>query len=155
MLWEHYLHWWESRMFLQQAYYKNSFFSVKDRLKPIPVDVFSEHVKSMHTERDQWFELEYGVSLGLAKLSDLKIGCAYKNSFLQAIESQIMKWPWSLKTKSATVLEIFFHVRDTQAMAKLTPLLPSQMISTECFWRRCQGGSILTTLMPAMLMYIE
>ena len=38
----------------------------RDRLKPIPVDGFSEHVKSMHAERDQWFEMEYDVrTIGL------------------------------------------------------------------------------------------
>jgi hypothetical protein len=35
---------------------------VQDRLKPVPVDEFSEHVQRMHADRDKWFELEYNVS---------------------------------------------------------------------------------------------
>ena len=36
--------------------------SEKDHLKAIPVDDFSEHVESMHSQRDQQLEMEYGVS---------------------------------------------------------------------------------------------
>ena len=38
------------------------FFLVQDRLKPLPVEMFGEHVQNMHSDRDKWFELEYNVS---------------------------------------------------------------------------------------------
>ncbi len=36
--------------------------SVKDRLKPVPLDEFGAHVCRMHADRDKWFEMEYNVS---------------------------------------------------------------------------------------------
>ena len=39
-----------------------SFISVQDRLKPVEVGKFSDHVQHMHADRDKWFELEYNVS---------------------------------------------------------------------------------------------
>ena len=36
-------------------------FAGKNRLKPIPVEEFSEHVQRMHADRDKFFELEYNV----------------------------------------------------------------------------------------------
>ena len=41
----------------------NLFCLARDRSKPIPVDGLSEHVKLLHTQRDQWFEMEYGVRI--------------------------------------------------------------------------------------------
>ena len=41
--------------------------TVKDHLKPIPVDEFGEHVQHMHTDRDKWFEMEYNVHMYLLK----------------------------------------------------------------------------------------
>ncbi len=34
---------------------------VKERLKEVAVEEFSEHVQRMHADRDKWFELEYSV----------------------------------------------------------------------------------------------
>ena len=36
--------------------------SVKDCLKPIPIDKFGEHVQRMHSNRDKSFEMEYNAS---------------------------------------------------------------------------------------------
>ena len=36
--------------------------SVQDRLRPVEVGKFSDHVQHMHADRDKWFELEYNVS---------------------------------------------------------------------------------------------
>ena len=33
----------------------------KNRLKPVPVEEFGEHVQRMHADRDKFFELEYNV----------------------------------------------------------------------------------------------
>ena len=38
----------------------------KNRLKPIPVEEFSEHVQRMHADRDKFFELEYNVRAPLS-----------------------------------------------------------------------------------------
>ena len=34
----------------------------ENRLKPIPVEEFGEHVQRMHADRDKFFESEYNVS---------------------------------------------------------------------------------------------
>jgi hypothetical protein len=44
-------------------FHHKTFFPAKNRLKPIPVDEFSEHVQRMHADRDNFFELEYSVRM--------------------------------------------------------------------------------------------
>ena len=45
-------------------------FSARERLKPIPVDKFAQHVQRMHADRDRQFELEYNVSICMEQDSE-------------------------------------------------------------------------------------
>ena len=41
-------------------------FTVEQRLEPIPLKNFSDHVKNMHKDRDLGFEEEYAVCIVMA-----------------------------------------------------------------------------------------
>ncbi len=63
---------------------------MEDRLKPIPVDAFNNHVERMHADRDRWFELEYSVSMLAVEAEGWQVcfqgGNRLYSSFVMSVE---------------------------------------------------------------------
>ena len=62
-------------------------FTVEQRLEPVPLRDFSDHVKNMHKDRDLGFEDEYGVCYIYTRITEISAIVPLAKIFLYVLRS--------------------------------------------------------------------
>ena len=132
---------------------------VADRLKPISVDSFRDHVNKMHEERDKGFEAEYQVRLlsPSLSLSHVDNGVCVCGSLWCLSRWPHTRWPRDNTTESRIALQTSSPVRAPHTTSSVGVIVPPslslslshQMMSLVSNWERFLERKALITSMPA------